>query len=108
MSARRRGRREGGRGPVVIAGWLLLLLASLSFVTWRQTRGVEMEKSLRALEVERGVAEAERIASVRRIEELRSRSRILGVAKDRLGMRLPADREIVFIPLRPSPAGVSP
>jgi hypothetical protein len=108
MSARRRGRRDGARGPAVIAAWLLLLLASLSFVTWRQTRGVEMEKALRALEAERGVAEAERIAAVRRIEELRSRSRILAVARERFGMRLPEDHEIVFIRVEPTAPGASP
>lgn len=80
------------------AGWLVLLLGSLFFVTWRQTRGVELEASLRALESRTAIAETEQVELVRRIEELRSRSRILRVARDRLGMRLPEDGEIVFLP----------
>ena len=57
-----------------------------------------MERALRELETERGIAEAERIAAVRRVEELQSRVRVLAVARDRLGMHLPSDDEIVFLP----------
>lgn len=101
MSARRGRLRPPGSGrlPGVlgVAGWLALLLVSLSVVTWRQTRGVEMEQALRETETERGIAEAERVASARRVEELRSRSRIVRVARERLGMHLPEDHEIVFV-----------
>jgi cell division protein FtsL len=82
----------------MVAGWLVLLLAALSLVTWRQTRGVEMERALHSLESQRMLVEAERVASRRRIEELGSRSRIVRVARDRLGMHLPEDQEIVFLP----------
>jgi pyruvate kinase len=81
-----------------VTGWLFLLLAALSFVTWRQAVGVEMERALRELETERGIAEADRLAALRRIDELQGRSRIVPVARDRLGMHLPEDREIVFLP----------
>lgn len=57
-----------------------------------------MERALRALEAERSLAEADRVANARRIEELGSRARIVRVARDRLGMHLPEDREIVFLP----------
>jgi hypothetical protein len=99
VGSRRQG-RQGRRRPGIVAalGWLFLLLAALSSVTWRQPRGVEMEQRLRALETERSLAEAERVALERRIEELRSRARIVIVARERLGMHLPADREIVFLP----------
>ncbi|MEX2583938.1 MAG: hypothetical protein WD766_11720 [Gemmatimonadota bacterium] len=101
MSGRRaRVRRgEGGRrsGVVAVAGWLVLLLAALSLVTWRQTRGLEMERALRDVRSERAIAEAERVAAARRVEELRSRSRIVAVARERLGMHLPEDGEIVFL-----------
>lgn len=97
-------------GIMLAAVWLLLLLGALSLVTWRQTTGVEMERALRDIETERGIAEAERIAASRRIEELRSRSRVVGVARDRLGMYIPDDREIVFLPAadaRPRTSGVT-
>lgn len=85
-------------GTLRAAGWLVLLLASLLFVTWRQTRGVAMEAALRDLESRTAIARTEQVELVRRIEELRSRSRVLRVARDRLGMRLPEDGEIVYLP----------
>ena len=99
MSARRRGPRRGRPGWITALGWLLLLLGSLSLVTWRQTRGLAVEREVRDLETERARAEAERVELSRRIEELRSRSRIVRVAGERLGMHLPTDDEIVFLPV---------
>lgn len=102
MSGRRRsqnpGRARRRKGVIVVAGWLLVLLAALSLVTWRQTRGVAMERELRTLESERSLVEAERVSLSRRIEELGSRSRVVRVARERLGMHLPEDDEIVFLP----------
>jgi len=102
VSRRARGtrpRRSGaGSGIFAVAGWLVVHLAALSLVTWRQTRGVEMEKALRAVEVERAIMEAEQVAADRRVEELRSRARVVRIARDRLGMHIPADREIIFLP----------
>lgn len=85
-------------GWVRATAWVLLLLGALFTVTWRQTRGLRMEEGLRDLESKRGMAEAERVELVRRVEQLRSRARIVAVARDRLGMHLPTDREIVFLP----------
>ena len=100
MSAvRRRSRAAGRPGWVAALGWLGLLLVSLSVVTWRQTRGLAAERAVRELETDRALAEAERIELTRRIEELRSRARIVRVAGERLGMHLPQDHEIVFLPV---------
>ena len=103
MSTRRRTARRGRPGWVGALGWLLLLLGSLALVTWRQTRGLTVEREVRDLENERAKTEAERIELTRRIEELRSRSRIVRVASDRLGMHLPGDDEIVFLPIAGAP-----
>jgi cell division protein FtsL len=78
---------------------LALLLGSLSFVVWRQTRGVALQREIRALEAERAIAESERLRTATRIQGLQSRARILRVARDRLGMHLPADSEVVLVPL---------
>jgi cell division protein FtsL len=78
---------------------VLLLLGSLVLVTWRQTRGRDLEAGLSSIEKRHANAEAERVELVRRIEQLRSRARIVQVARDRLGMHLPTDREIVFLPI---------
>lgn len=82
-----------------MAGWMLLLLGSLFLVTWRQTRGLALEQALRELETRHAMAEAERVELVRRIEQLQSRSRVVRVARERLGLHLPTDGEIVFLPV---------
>lgn len=56
-----------------------------------------MEAALRAVESERAIAEAERVTLTAEIEELRSRARIVRVASQRLGMKLPEDSDIVFL-----------
>lgn len=102
MTSRRNRFSRGPRrvpGFVVAAGWLVLLLAALSFVTWRQTAGVQAERALRELETDRSILESERVAAERRIEELRSRARVVRVARERLGMHLPSDDEILFLPV---------
>jgi len=110
MKLRRRSPRKqarGGRraGWVSAAGWLVLLLISLLLVTWRQTQGLAMEKELREIESERAVLDTERVGLSRQIEELRSRSRVLRVARTRLGMHLPEEHEIVFVPVESHGSG---
>ena len=105
MSTPRRRRRPAGRRWFTALGWLLLLLSALSLVTWRQTRGLVAEREVRELETELARAEAERIELTRKIEELRSRSRIVRVAGERLGMHLPQDHEIVFLPVADASTG---
>lgn len=105
MSVRRRGGKGRRPGWLRAGGWLFLLLVSLVVVTWRQTRGLAMERALRELEAERAVAETERVELVRRVEELRSRSRMVRVARERLDMHLPTEAEIVFLPVEHGPAG---
>jgi cell division protein FtsL len=84
---------------VLAFAWIVTLLASLVVVTWRQTRGRVLEQELSAVEQRRAIVEAERVELVRQIEQLRSRARIVKVARTRLGMHLPTDREIVFLPV---------
>jgi cell division protein FtsL len=96
VSAPRRGRRRG-IGRLIL--WLLLLGGSLAIVTWRQTEGVERERALRDVRSERAIMEAERMELERRIQALTTRTRIVRVARDRLGMHLPDDGEIVLLPL---------
>jgi cell division protein FtsL len=84
---------------VLAFAWIVTLLAALVVVTWRQTRGRVLEQELSAVEQRRAIVEAERVELVRQIEQLRSRARIVKVARTRLGMHLPTDREIVFLPV---------
>lgn len=92
--------RRPRRSPAWLraAGWLCLLLGALLVVTWRQTRGLELEEGLRTLDTQRELLEAERMNRLRQIRELQSRARVVQVARDRLGMRLAVGDEIVFLP----------
>jgi hypothetical protein len=58
-----------------------------------------MERALRELETQRGIAEADRAYESTQVEELRSRNRVVRVARERLGMVVPDDNDIVFLPL---------
>lgn len=89
------------KGPPVIRAALLLagLLASLTLVVWRQSRALEMLRSLDAVRQERVLEEARRASLSRRVEELESRARVSVAARDRLGMRVPNGGELVILPL---------
>lgn len=98
-------RRPGsGRGRALLraALWGAIVLVPFLLVVQRQTRAVEREREVRALEQDLAVAEAERVEQVNEIQRLRSRQRVVREARERLGLHLPADHEIVLLPL---PAG---
>jgi cell division protein FtsL len=100
----KRGPRRRRRRMFGLLGWLLLLLGSLTTVTWRQTLGVARERAVRELQAERAIAEAERMELERRVQALSSRARVVRVARERLRMHLPADHEIVLLPIAAVPA----
>ena len=102
MSTRRRSRAAARprRLPTFLraAGWLALLLGSLLLVTWRQTRGLELESAIRRIETTHEMAGAEKVQHEQNIQRLTSRARVVRVARDRLGMRLAVGDEIVLLP----------
>jgi cell division protein FtsL len=75
-----------------------LLLASLSLVTWRQSRALEALADLDALQRQISLVEADRAELQRRIQVLESRSRVVQDARERLDMRTPRAEEIVLLP----------
>lgn len=93
-----RGRRRGG-GILRVAALLACVLGALAVVVGRQTRGVALQREIRELEGERAVAEAARLELETRIQSLQSRARVVRVARERLDMHLPADSEVVLVPL---------
>lgn len=92
-------RRSGGRGVIRLALLFAAFLASLSLVVWRQSQALELLRSIDGLRRERAVEEARRTELVRKVDALESRSRIVGLAAERFGMRVPAGDEIVLLPL---------
>ncbi len=94
----------GARGTIRLALAFALLLASLTLVVWRQSRAMDELRRLDLLRSERAVLESQRAALLSRIQVLESRSRIVGLAGDWLGMRVPTAEEIVIL-LRGDSAG---
>ena len=83
--------------------FLCVLVGSLVSVVWRQTTGYERERQLSALRAQLSSAEAERVEAANRIQTLQTRARITRVARERLGMHVARDEEIVMLPV---PAGL--
>lgn len=82
-----------GRAAVTFA----FLVASLGFVTWRQSRTFEAHRALDQVQREVLVAKAERIELQRQIQVLKSRARIVPEARARLGMHTPDASEQVIL-----------
>lgn len=77
---------------------LAAFLAALATVTWRQSRAFEALAELDELRWRSSVARAERVEVERRIQGLESRSRVVGEARRRFGMRMPDAAELVILP----------
>ena len=81
-----------GRAAVTFA----FLVCSLGFVTWRQSRALEVHQELDEVRRQVSVAQAERVEMEREIQVLRSRSRIAPAARE-LGLRTPDASEQVYL-----------
>ena len=90
-------RRERRRGLLRRLFFVAVLVGSLVSVVWRQTTGYERERQLSALRAELSSAEAERVEVDNRIQSLQTRARITRVARERLGMHVARDEEIVML-----------
>jgi cell division protein FtsL len=81
-----------GRAAVTFA----LLVCSLGFVTWRQSRALEANRLLDDLRRRTAVAHAEAVELEREIQVLRSRARVVPAARA-LGMHTPGATEQVIL-----------
>jgi cell division protein FtsL len=84
--------------PSLVALAFAALLASLSLVTWRQSRALEALADLDRARRERSLAESDRVELDRRIQYLESRGRVVPEARRRLGMHTPDGSEMVLLP----------
>lgn len=85
------------RGRVWVTLWLVFVLAILAWVVARQTSAVVSAGELDELRNERSLLEARRAELLRRIREAESRA-VLVPRAESLGLRMPADSEIVILP----------
>jgi hypothetical protein len=78
--------------------WLLAALAALWLVIWRQTDGLRAARALAEARQRRAGLEGTRSGLQRRIRDAESRAVLIPKAL-RLGLRQPADTEIVLLPV---------
>jgi hypothetical protein len=78
--------------------WLVAFLGAAWSVIARQTSAIRSARSLAASREERAQLEGHRIDLERRIRAAQSRAVLVRRARDQLGMRLPADTEIILLP----------
>jgi len=90
------------RGRHWIAFWLVALLAALWLVIARQTAALNAARALTDMREQRASLEGRRAELDRRVRLAQSRSVLLPRAR-KLGLRLPADTEIILIPAPPDP-----
>jgi cell division protein FtsL len=88
-----------GRSAVTLA----LFLASLGFVTWRQSRSLETLAELDELRRRTSVARAQVVELDREIQVLTSRARVVPTARTRLGMHTPDGSELVILRAEATP-----
>ena len=88
------------RGRFWLLLWLGFVLGVLAWVNARQTASVMLARTLQDARAERGAAEAERAALQRRLREAGSRWELIPRA-EALGLRAPADSEIVTLRAAP-------
>lgn len=81
-----------GRAAVTFA----FLVCSLGFVTWRQSRALEVYQELDEVRRQVSVAQAERVEMEREIQVLLSRSRVVPAARE-LGLRTPDASEQIYL-----------
>ena len=79
----------------------VVLVASLGFVTWRQSRAFEAHVALDELRRQVAVAQAERVELERTVQVLVSRTHIVPAAEAELGMHMPDASEQVILPGEP-------
>lgn len=82
-----------GRAAVTI----VVLLGSLGFVTWRQSRSLETLSQWDDLRRGTAVARATVVELEREIQVLTSRARVVPEARERLGMHTPDASELVIL-----------
>ena len=87
------------RGRHWIAVWLLAFLAAAWIVIARQTSAIRMARSLAAVRDTATSLEGKRAELERRIRTAESRTVLVRRAREQLGMHLPADTEIILLPI---------
>ncbi|HWL41204.1 MAG TPA: hypothetical protein VNO75_13325 [Gemmatimonadaceae bacterium] len=88
------------RGRTVVALLLLGFVLVALAIVWRRTIGIAQTDRLTALDTRKVYLEGERVRLESEIREASSRRRLGEAVEARLGMRIPADKQVVILPRR--------
>ncbi len=91
-----------GRSMVALVLVALVLLASL--VIWRRSVGIAGAQEMRELGQTRLQLEGDRARLARDIRAASSREKLVPIAEQRLGMRVPSDGQMIILERRPGGA----
>ncbi len=91
-----------GRSMVALVLVALVLLASL--VIWRRSVGIAGAQKMRELGQTRLQLEGDRARLARDIRAASSREKLVPIAEQRLGMRVPSDGQMIILERRPGGA----
>lgn len=86
------------KGRYWVAMWFVLTLSTLWLVTARQTSAFVAARALADARASRAQLEGRKAEFERRIRAAQGRAVLLPRAQERLGLRLPADSEIILLP----------
>jgi membrane protein implicated in regulation of membrane protease activity len=86
---------------ILLAGFVFVALA----IVWRRTIGIRQSEVLTALDARKVQLEGERVRLESEIREASSRQRLGDAVENRLGMRIPADTQVVILPRKAPDAG---
>ncbi len=81
---------------LLLAGFVLVALA----IVWRRTVGIGQSDRLTELDARKVQLQGERVRLESEIREASSRRRLGEAVETRLGMRIPADNQVVILPRR--------
>jgi hypothetical protein len=81
-----------------VALWLVLALGALWVVAARQSAAFRVARALADARTVRAQLEGRKAELERRIRAAQGRAVLLPRAQERLGLRLPADSEIILLP----------
>lgn len=90
-----------GRGRARVAMALLGFVVVASGVIWRRSHGIEQARRIRELDRERAQLEARKAKLQSDIRDAASRVKLGPVVERDLGMRVPSDSQVIYLPRGP-------
>ena len=88
----------GMRGRSIVGLLLVVFLVVALAIVWRRTVGIRQSETLASLDAKKTQLESERARLESEIRDASARQTLGTAVEQRLGMHIPADRQVVIIP----------